>query len=243
MVRDFGNEETGLEAVKTTLGIAANIVGDVRNMNESLQQQTQEPPVQAPPVTPSVSANQPVPDPDLRTSSSKKQFNAAKPTIMATRTQEAISDKKGDPNYNVPNPVLVPFFKTIRDVLTKLFSPVVDRDANKIEIVPGMPGVKLRLMPINQIDRSKVLSRDLQPAEANKPSNYDSNEPVLVLTDKYGQPIFFNDNGEYDPNGTPRYYYFRQLYSGNFDAFVKFAQEIFQMGYNEGSYDMSYFDG
>jgi hypothetical protein len=218
MVRDFGNEETGLEAVKTTLGIAANIVGDVRNMNESLQQQTQEPPVQAPPVTPSVSANQPVPDPDLRTSSSKKQFNAAKPTIMATRTQEAISDKKGDPNYNVPNPVLVPFFKTIRDVLTKLFSPVVDRDANKIEIVPGMPGVKLRLMPINQIDRSKVLSRDLQPAEANKPSNYDSNEPVLVLTDKYGQPIFFNDNGEYDPNGTPRYYYFRQLYSGNFDA-------------------------
>ena len=32
-------------------------------------------------------------------------------------------------------------------------------------------------------------------------------------------------------------------YSGNFDAFVKFAQEIFQMGYNEGSYDMSYYDG
>lgn len=31
-------------------------------------------------------------------------------------------------------------------------------------------------------------------------------------------------------------------YYGNFDAFVKFAQEIFQMGYNEGSYDMSYYD-
>ena len=28
-------------------------------------------------------------------------------------------------------------------------------------------------------------------------------------------------------------------YSGNFYAFVKFAQEIFQMGYNEGSYDTS----
>ena len=24
---------------------------------------------------------------------------------------------------------------------------------------------------------------------------------------------------------------------------IEFAQEIFQMGYNEGSYDMSYFDG
>jgi len=31
-------------------------------------------------------------------------------------------------------------------------------------------------------------------------------------------------------------------YYGNPDAFVKFAQEIFQMGYNEGSYDMSYYD-
>ena len=26
------------------------------------------------------------------------------------------------------------------------------------------------------------------------------------------------------------------------DDLLKFAQEIFQMGYNEGSYDMSYYD-
>ena len=31
-------------------------------------------------------------------------------------------------------------------------------------------------------------------------------------------------------------------FAGKPDAFVKFAQEIFQMGYNEGSYDMSYYD-
>ena len=31
-------------------------------------------------------------------------------------------------------------------------------------------------------------------------------------------------------------------YSGNFDAFVKFAREIFRLGYNEGMYDMSYYE-
>ncbi len=32
-------------------------------------------------------------------------------------------------------------------------------------------------------------------------------------------------------------------YSGNFDAFVKFAQEIFQMGYDDGCYETSYSTG
>ena len=27
------------------------------------------------------------------------------------------------------------------------------------------------------------------------------------------------------------------------DDFLKFSQKIFEMGYNEGSYDMSYYDG
>lgn len=32
-------------------------------------------------------------------------------------------------------------------------------------------------------------------------------------------------------------------YFGTPEDFIEFAQEIFQMGYNEGSYDMSYYDG
>jgi hypothetical protein len=32
-------------------------------------------------------------------------------------------------------------------------------------------------------------------------------------------------------------------YSGNFDAFVKFAKKIYQMGYDEGCYETSHYTG
>ena len=32
-------------------------------------------------------------------------------------------------------------------------------------------------------------------------------------------------------------------YSGNFDAFVKFAQEIYDKAYDDGCYETSYFTG
>ena len=153
----------------------------------------------------------------------QEEFNAKKDTVFGTADFETIEWKdKNSPNYNVKDPVKAFYYKIQRMLLSLLGKSDVNFDSGKVTI-KNYPkeGVFLRLMPITKIDRTKLKSNEFEPQVGlyeTFPSNWDNNEPVLVLTDVDGKPINLNEEGEYDENGKPAYYYFRRVYNNQISA-------------------------
>lgn len=211
----FEDQESGLNNIREYLGLTQDIAQEVRELNQSseaeAEQQEEKKEVvetkEEKEVTPPPAAN-------FTYQRSKKEFSAVQPTVLSDRDQEALEwENKKSPDYNKPDPAKAFYYKIKRMILDKIFKPEANQSSRNISINALMgTGVYLRLMPITKLDRSKVRAKDLAPYERGKPSNWDNNEPVLVLTDEYGSPITLNDNGEFDINGKPAYYYFRQIY-------------------------------
>jgi hypothetical protein len=211
----FEDPDTGLNNVREYLGLSEDIAQEVRELNQSVQQETeQQEEKKEERITPEEQEVIPPPAPNFSYQRSEKEFSAVKPTVMADQDQEALEWRnKKSPDYNKVNPAVAFYFKIKRVILSKLFAPGANQSSENISVnaLVGQ-GVYLTLMPVSKLDRDKIRPKDLEPVEAGQPSNWDSNEPVLVLTDRYGSTILFNDNGEFDINGKPAYYYFRKIY-------------------------------
>lgn len=229
----FEDQESGLNNIREYLGLTQDIAQEVRELNQSSEAEAEQQEEKKEVVeTKEVKEVTPPPAANFTYQRSEKEFTAVQPTALSDRDQEALEWKnKKSPDYNKPNPAVAFYYKIKRMILNKIFKPEANQSSRNISInaLTGT-GVYLRLMPITKLDRSKIRAKDLESQERGKPSNWDNNEPVLVLTDEDGSPITLNDNGEFDVNGKPAYYYFRQIYppqlrNGKVDLYKATGQE------------------
>lgn len=103
------------------------------------------------------------------------------------------------------------YFRVKRKLLKLFFSAGANQNAQNVTINSLLgKGVKLRLMPIQNMRKEYVRPDDLRPRENGK-SNYDNNILVLVVNDSTGM-VTFNEDGEFDINGKPAYFWFREIY-------------------------------
>lgn len=218
-ISKYADTTNGLKSLQEDLGLTVDLAEEAKDMQESLDQENKQPPIgYDPPLASLTAAQLPPPDPNFDAKPvTQDEFNAKKSTVFGTADYESIEwqDKQSE-NYNVKDPIKAFYFKIQRMLLSLLGKPDTNFDSSKITI-KNYPkeGVYLRLMPITKLDRAKVRAKDFESQPGRNqtfPSNWDNNEPVLVLTDVDGKPINLNEEGEYDENGKPAYYYFRRVY-------------------------------
>ncbi len=131
------------------------------------------------------------------------KFDAAVATLFSSTVFETLSPTKGHKDYHIINaePKTVRAAKVTRNIVRKLMSAGVDYKGSKV-----YNGVYATLMRSNKIEE-----KFLYPGY-NSQGNH--NEGVsVVLTDREGNPLLFDDNGEptYDSEkGFVIYYNIRQ---------------------------------
>lgn len=104
------------------------------------------------------------------------------------------------------------YFRVKRKILKLFFSTEGSANWDKVTLgALASKGVKLKLVPIQNINKDYIREADLTPREDGK-SNYDNNILVLLLTDGNGAQVSFNENGDPDLDGKPSYYWFREIY-------------------------------
>ncbi len=141
------------------------------------------------------------------------KFLAAKPTVNADQDQEVINWTDPDNiNYNVKDPLKEFYFKVKRFLLSKILSPAMDNDSSNVNIpYLNKKGVYLTLMPIKSLPRDQV-SKDAGT------DTYNNDDLVLVVTDVDGNPLSFDDKGEFSKDGNISYHYYRKIYPQQVDA-------------------------
>lgn len=219
LLEKFEDKETGLDAVKSYVAPVVSET-ELKDLDDAQKKKDSAIPTK---IEEPQDVNQSnvveavkISEPEIlksKVSSIDDQFNAAKPTAMATMDNEAISSKKDDPSYNVPKPALVPYFTTLRNVIKKLFGY---SNATKVPFGPK-EGIYLSAIKTTEIEKRYPGKGYLRPDLIVK----ENDEGVmLMLTDKNGEPLTFNMNpgedsyGEYDPNGKPLMFFMRTIYPG-----------------------------
>jgi len=141
------------------------------------------------------------------------RFLAAKPTVNSDQDQEVINwTDPNNVNYNVKDPLKEFYFKVKRFLLSKILSPAMDNDSSNVNIpYLNKKGVYLTLMPIKSLPRDQV-SKDAGT------DTYNNDDLVLVVTDVDGNPLSFDDKGEFSKDGNISYHYYRKIYPQQVDA-------------------------
>ena len=111
-----------------------------------------------------------------------KVFEAVAPHALKDTDQEALSMDPNSKNYNIPDPAKKMFYKVKRNII-RLLNGGKGSEIN----LPGVGPVYLRAQSKFSIPES-----DWLPNTA---------DVILVLVDKLGNQIKFNEEGNVDPNG------------------------------------------
>lgn len=212
-VKSFKNETTGLANVRSFLGVPMNPMFDLALANEI----TQTEPVNdfvvdsSAPISNVNASTTTTPSGGTAYAETEEEWQAAKPTAFANMDNEADYFKdKNHPDYNKPSAIKAFYFKVKRKILNRLIgSSITGEELNLTDAGGG--GTFLTIMPIQKLDKSLLSIKDTNPRE-NGESNYDRNEPVMVLTAKNGYVLRFDENGDYNEQGKPAYYYLKDVY-------------------------------
>jgi len=163
---------------------------------------------------------------EIKDKSLEQQREKAKPNQPLTTTgQEAIitiDSETGVKTWtSTPDPTKKLYYNTLRSILDKLYTPLVNGDSSKLDI-PGtrQGGVYLTAMsaskiPIDQVyEETKAWLNEPGISEEEKQTRLHKHNKlgvVLTLTDIEGNPISFNEVGEvsYDQSAKPSYYMMR----------------------------------
>ena len=156
-----------------------------------------------------------LPPTDLGSISYKKSsvFTAAKPTVNSDQDQEVLFWQYPDhPLHNTIDTTKVFYFNVKKFLLSKVFSPGMNKDSSNI-VIPysGKKGVYLTLMPIKSLPKDQITKDVGGLAEQN-------NDLVLVVTDADGVPVRFAQDGTFDKDGNISYHYYRMIYPQQVDA-------------------------
>ena len=208
---NLAEAEDGITAIENYLGLNQSVAGNLKDLNTSSTKKKKAPKKKAkkkaePMVegTPSV-AQLPLGFQGSTIPVSRnedKSFEAHKPTTMSDTDQEAISMDPKDPDYNVINedPATKLYFKVKRAVIAALTNAGFNPE--NVNFQKRGP-VQLRAQLLSHIPEDQLRESDKDQAE-----DYYGTKIALVLTDKYGSPLRFDNTGTIDDGGSMIYYNF-----------------------------------
>jgi len=128
------------------------------------------------------------------------EFQAYAPTLLSDLGQEALSMKKNDPNYNVPDKQQSIYYKVKRAIIKGL--GLADYDSSLMDFQSKGP------MFLKAVSLSEIAKGDRKPgtlSDAQLKSGV-----AMMLVDKNGKPMRFDAEGNVADVGTLMYYNLRR---------------------------------
>ena len=175
LVRDIDDaiaKKTSVSFIKNYLGITQGTAEDLKAIKAAIAQDNMEKVPEEKEQKDNVNVPIPIPDDLAVTEITMERFKATTPSMFTDRDQEALSMEKYlpngelNPNFNVPNPDLVFYYKVKRAILENMYA---NNKSDSSEIrYPGIGKVYL-----------KIQSSSIIPKEDLRP---------FTRRDKYGNP-------------------------------------------------------
>ncbi len=195
LVADIADEQKGVEATEKYIAETVDIVRDLAQDNVPLPLD-ETPVVEETPVPIIAETVTPITRQPFTFSGQQmndflaRNFKAFAPTALSDAVLEAPWNKE-DPNYNVPFPDQVFYFKVKRSIISRLREAGVDYNSENLNLGDFAGPLYLTAMSSTQIDPSQLRDGVDTTSEAHQKG------VVLVLTDKYGTPLQFDENGNH----------------------------------------------
>jgi len=196
----FMDPVAGLKAVEDFFKVEEPVVEEKPNIEEAAQPQQE---------TPSPFA--------------VRRVTTARPAdFMSTTGQTAIDTKEIPASLNVPDPEKVLHTKVIQKVVA-----LTNGKENDDWVYPGLGGpLKLNAIAFNRVDVNDLTSADrdkIQDPDANKA--YEESDVVMVITDRAGNIVRFDEDGNVSADGRLLYFPMRKTRNAAGERFDPYARE------------------
>lgn len=197
------DEAGGIEYVENELGIKKDLLNEAKKATKGKTKT----PAKKKPVKNTTSSGKPAANsnPVLKDENGDviiiglgdDEFTAVAPTVLKDTDQEALSMDKNSPDYNKPNPAKAFFYKVKRAII----NAVSNTESSDETDFQGIGPIYLRAQSVSLIP------------EADRLPN--TTDVVLLVVDKNGVPVRFNNDGKVDTEGKLAFYNFRNPYAAD----------------------------
>jgi len=198
--KQFMDPVSGLKAVEDFFKVEEPVAEEKPNIEEAAQPQQE---------TPSPFA--------------VRRVTTARPAdFMSTTGQTAIDTKETPASLNKPDPEKVLHAKVIQKVVA-----LTNGKENDDWVYPGLGGpLKLKVIAFNRINDSDLTSSDSVKLENDIAKEaYQKSDVVMVITDRAGNTVRFDEDGNVSPDGRMLYFPMRKTRNAAGERFDPYARE------------------